>query len=135
MPPPQFLIDRTSLKTLTPPWLAINSSRGGSVQIAGATDGNVVNVWFKPNPKPALFWATSRKKYRVPGDRPAKSRLTDNGFVPDPTLWGCVEFPYAAVVPHSNQMVVAEPLGLTVPFRVALFSPKLEAEFVVAVGR
>jgi hypothetical protein len=41
---------------------------------------------------------------------------------------------FEELVPHSNQASVAEPLGLTLPFNIALVVPTEEAEEVDAVG-
>ena len=46
----------------------------------------------------------------------------------------CVVLPYDEVVPHSNHPVVAAPLGLTVPLRVADVELTDVAALVVTVG-
>ena len=55
-------------------------------------------------------------------------------MVPDAISCLGVTFPNAFVVPHSNQTVVAPPLGLTLPARVAPSPCRLVAACVVATG-
>jgi hypothetical protein len=56
------------------------------------------------------------------------------GLVPLPPDCGDVLFPYAVVVPHSNQPVAGAPLGFTVPFSVADELLTEVAASVVTIG-
>ena len=72
----------------------------------------------------------------VPVAKPVSAALTDWLVVPEPTGWDDVLVEEARVgsVPHSNQTVVANALGLTFPFRVTLVAPTEVADKVATVG-
>ena len=72
----------------------------------------------------------------VPVESPGSAALTGWLVVPEPTNWDdvLVEETRVGSVPHSNQAVVAKPLGDTFPFNVAPEAPTEEAGKVATVG-
>jgi hypothetical protein len=67
---------------------------------------------------------------------PVRPAFTDWLVVPEPTDWDdvLVEEARVGTVPHSNQTVVANPFGLTFPFRVAPVAPTEVADALATVG-
>ena len=72
----------------------------------------------------------------MPPESPVSPALTGWLVVPEPTAWGAVlsKVDSAEFVPHSNQASVARPLAVTLPFRVAVFTPTDVAAAIVATG-
>jgi hypothetical protein len=72
----------------------------------------------------------------VPAENPVSPALSNWLVVPEPIAWEDVlaKDESAGSVPHSNQASVARPLGVTLPFRVAVLNPTDVAAAVVATG-
>jgi hypothetical protein len=72
----------------------------------------------------------------IPAESPVSPALADWLVVPEPTPWNDVLLKVDNVgsVPHSNQALVARPLGVTFPFRVAALNPTDVAASVVTAG-
>ena len=85
-----------------------------SMGIALVTKLNVSPIYV-----PDALVPTTRKKYWVSGVRPVSNALTAIGVNPEPADWDVVVSPKLTEVPQSKWYMVAQPLGLTVPFNVA----------------
>jgi len=68
---------------------------------------------------------------------PEMGTLKWTALVPEPrdTCWVDIELESPLLVPYSNQAVVADPFGLTFPFKFALLLARESSIVVVTIGR